>query len=52
MVDLTLTDGLRMPAGFYTALQGVITPGHDDPDHRSAGDAGSTGQKMTVMAAE
>jgi hypothetical protein len=52
VVDLTLTEGLRMPGAFYTALQGVITPGTTILITEASVTPQSTGQKMTVMAAE
>jgi hypothetical protein len=52
VVDLTTTEGLRMPAGFYTNLQGVIAPGTSILITEARVNSGTTGQKMTVMAAE
>jgi hypothetical protein len=52
VVDLTTTEGLRMPAAFYTALQGAIVPGTTILITEARVNTDTTGQKMTVMAAE
>lgn len=52
VVDVTLTEGLRMPAGFYANLQPLIVPGTSVLITEAPVNAGSTGQKTTVMAAE
>jgi hypothetical protein len=52
VVDPTLTEGLRMPAGFYANLQPLMVPGTSVLITEAPVNTGSTGQKMTVMAAE
>jgi hypothetical protein len=52
VVDLAQTEGLRMPAAFYSNVQGVMAPGTTILITEAQVNTSTTGQKMTVMAAE